>query len=70
MTEFIRLVKKRMIDKGRDDFTNYLAEIIGKSKQCASGKLNGSIGFSADDVAKLNKELDFDASELKKTLGS
>lgn len=68
MTKFIRLVKKCMIDKGRDDFTNYLAEIIGKSKQCASGKLNGSIGFSADDVTKLNKELDFDAEELKEAI--
>lgn len=69
MEKFIKMVKKRMIERGRDDFVNYLSEILGISKQWASTKLNQG-KFTGDEIAALNKELDFDANELKSTLES
>ena len=69
MEEIIKLIKQKMIEKGRDDFTIYLSEILGISKQWASAKLSGKTSFTDKELAALNKELDFDAFKLKDALG-
>ena len=68
MDEIIKLIKKKMVEKGRDDFTNYLSEILGISKQWASAKLNCKSSFTDSELILLNAELDFDADELKQAL--
>lgn len=69
MDEIIKLIKQKMIEKGRDDFTNYLAELLGISKQWASIKLSGKSAFTDRELAILNDTLDFDAFKLKDALG-
>ena len=66
MDEIIKLIKKKMVEKGRDDFTNYLSEILGISKQWASAKLNCKSPLTDSELMCLNAELDFDADELKR----
>jgi len=61
----IKLIKKCMIDNGRDDFTNYLAEILGVTKQWASAKLNNKSEFTMSELQKIVTELNIDAEELK-----
>ena len=68
MDEIIKLIKKKMVEKGRDDFTNYLSEILGISKQWASSKLNCKSSLTDSELILLNAELDFDADELKQAL--
>lgn len=68
MPEFLKYVKQKMVQKGRDDFTKYLAEILGISKQSASHRMTGRVKLSLDEISKLNSELDFDAGEIKKIL--
>jgi hypothetical protein len=48
---FVVLVKKRMIEKGRDDFVSYLAEILGITKQGASKKMSGKTRITRADMA-------------------
>lgn len=60
-----KLIKKKMIDAGRDDFVNYLAETLDISKQAASAKLNGKSKFNENDIALLTVKLGFTAEELK-----
>lgn len=67
--ELIKLIKQRMIERGRDDFVNYLSEILGISKQWASVKLSGKTSFTDKELAALNKVLDFEPVQLKKALG-
>lgn len=62
------LIKKKMIDSGRDDFVNYLAELLGISKQAASAKLNGGGKFNEKDISILTMKLGFTADELKKAV--
>ena len=69
MDEIIKLIKQKMIEKGRDDFTNYLAELLGISKQWASIKLSGKSAFTDRELSILDKELDFEANKLKSALG-
>ena len=69
MDEIIKLIKQKMIEKGRDDFVTYLAELLGISKQWASAKLSGKSSFTAKELAILNSTLDFDAFKLKDALG-
>lgn len=64
----INMIKKKMIDKGRDDFTTYLSEILGISQSWASIKMSGKSGFNEEELRKLNNELDFDPEEIKKAL--
>lgn len=64
MDEFIKIIKKRMINNGRDDFVNYLAEILNISKQAASAKLNGKSRFTLQDITSLNTVLHFNPDEL------
>lgn len=64
MDEFIKIIKKRMINNGRDDFVNYLAEILNISKQAASAKLNGKARFTLQDITSLNTVLHFNHDEL------
>ena len=54
-----------MIDAGRDDFVNYLGEILGISKQAASAKLNGSGKFNEDEIGIITAKLGITAEELK-----
>lgn len=70
MEELIKLVKKKMVEKNRDDFVNYLAEILDISKQWASAKLGGKTSFSDQELKLLDAELNFEPEELKKALGS
>lgn len=65
-----KMIKRHMIDRGRDDFVNYLSEILGISKQWASAKLSGKTSFTDRELAALDAELDFDEAELKKSLRS
>ena len=60
-----KLIKKKMVDAGRDDFVNYLAQILNISKQAASAKLNGDGKFNENDIAILTVKLGFTAEELK-----
>ena len=69
MNELVKLIKQQMIEKGRDDFTTYLSEILGISKQWASAKLSGKSSFTDKELATLNDALDFDAFKLKDALG-
>lgn len=62
------LIKKKMIDSGRDDFVNYLAELLSISKQAASTKLNGGGKFNEKDISILTIKLGFTADELKKAI--
>lgn len=66
--KFVQLVKKRMIEKGRDDFTVYLAEILGITKQSASKKLTGKTKFTRADISEIDKVLDLDAEGIKTAL--
>lgn len=70
MDRFIKMIKTCMVEKGRDDFVTYLAEILEISKQWASQKLSGKAAFSDKEIAALNEELDFDPIKLKKCLES
>ena len=54
-----------MIDAGRDDFVNYLGEILGISKQAASAKLNGNGRFNENEICILTVKLGFTGEELK-----
>ncbi len=67
--DIVKLIKQKMIEKGRDDFVTYLSEILGISKQWASAKLNHKSKFTDKELSKLNIELDFDAERLKNALG-
>lgn len=62
------LIKKKMIDAGRDDFVNYLAELLGITKAAASMKLKGDTRFNESDIAILTKKLDFTGEELKNAI--
>lgn len=68
MPDFWKKVKQSMIAKGREDFTNYLAEILGISKQSASQRMNGRVQLSLKEFVKLCEELELDENELKKTI--
>ena len=60
-----KLIKKKMVDSGRDDFVNCLAEILDISKQAASAKLNGSGKFNEDEIRIITAKLGITAEELK-----
>ena len=64
----VEIIKLYMIKNKRDDFVNYLAEILGISKQWASAKLRGKSMFTEAEIGKLDRVLDFDAEQLKKAL--
>lgn len=66
--KFVVLIKKRMVEKGRDDFVSYLSEILGISKQGASKKLSGKTRITRADMAKIDKILDLDADGIKAAL--
>lgn len=66
--KFVMLVKKRMIEKGRDDFTTYLAEILGITKQGASKKMTGKTKFTRADISEIDRVLDLDAESIKTAL--
>ena len=70
MSGLIKMIKKSMVDHGRDDFINYLSEILGISKQWASAKMSGKTPFTDAELKALNAELNFDANELKKAIGA
>ena len=57
-----------MIEAGRDDFVNYLAEILEISKQAASVKLNGDGRFNEKEISILTVKLGFTADELKEAM--
>ena len=57
------LIKKKMIDAGRDDFVNYLAEILG-----ASGKLNGNTKLTEKDISVLTLKLGITGEELRNAM--
>lgn len=62
------LIKKKMVDAGRDDFVNYLSEILGISKQAASTKLNGCGRFNENEITILTIKLGFTGDELKNAI--
>lgn len=62
------LIKKKMIDAGRDDFVNYLSELLGCSKQSASGKLNRNTRFTEEDISILTLKLGITGEELRNAM--
>lgn len=62
----IKSLKKKMLDKNRDDFGNYLAEILKVTAGTASKKLNEEIKFTLDDVKLLSTELDLTIDDVNK----
>lgn len=64
MIEVSKLIKKKMVEAGRDDFTKYLSEILNISRTAASNKLNGHNRFSLQDIATIDKELNFSQDEI------
>lgn len=64
-SEGIKLLKKKMIDFGRTDFTTYLAELLHISIATASGKLNGKFGFKQEEIISLTKKFGLTAEEVK-----
>ena len=63
--EGIKLLKKKMLDFGRGDFTNYLAELLHVSIATASSKLNGKSGFKQEEIVILTKSLGLNGEEVK-----
>ena len=61
----MKLLKKKMIDFGRNDFTNYLAEILRISVASASNKLNGKSDFKQEEIKILTKHFDLSGDEVK-----
>lgn len=55
---------KRMLQKGRKDFGNYLAEILNITPGAASRKLNKETKFSLDDVKKIALELNLTVNDV------
>lgn len=55
---------KLMLQKGRKDFGNYLAEILNITPGAASRKLNKETKFSLDDVKKISLELNLSIDEV------
>lgn len=64
MDEVVKLIKKRMVEAGRDDFTKYLSEILNISRTAASNKLNGHNRFSLQDISIIDKELHFTQEDI------
>ena len=64
-TEGIKVLKKKMIDFGRDDFTNYLAELLYITPAAASNKLNGKSKFDQEEITILTMRLGLSAEEIK-----
>ena len=55
---------KRMLQKGRKDFGNYLAEILDITPAAASRKLNKETKFSLNDVKKIALELNLTINDV------
>ena len=55
---------KRMLQKGRKDFGNYLAEILNITPGAASRKLSKETKFSLDDVKKIALELNLTIDDV------
>lgn len=66
----IKTIKKKMVEKGRDDFVSYLGEILGISKQWASSKLSGKTCITVPELITLDKQLNFSPDELKSMMES
>lgn len=62
----IKLLKKKMLDKNRDDFGNYLAEILNVTASTASKKLKEEVKFTLDDVKMLSDELNLTIDDVNK----
>lgn len=62
----IKSLKKKMLDKSRDDFVNYLAQILNVTAGTASKKLNGEVNFTLDDVKKIALELNLTIDDVNK----
>lgn len=60
----IKALKKKMLDKNRDDFVNYLAEILKVTAGTASKKLKEEIKFTLDDVKLLSNELNLTIDDV------
>ena len=63
-----KLIKKKMIDAGRDDFVTYLSEILGCTRQTAGEKLNRNGKFSDEEISILTLKLGFSAEELRNAI--
>lgn len=60
----VKTLKKKMLDKNRDDFVNYLAGILNVTAGTASKKLNEEIKFTLDDVKKIALELNLTVEDV------
>ena len=66
--KLIELIKKSMVDAGRDDFVTFLAEILHISPPAASMKLKGKTQFSIVDIDMLDAKFHFDREELAEAI--
>ena len=64
-SEGLKLLKKKMIDFGRSDFTNYLAEILHISISSASSKINGQSDFKQKEIRILTDKFALTGDEVK-----
>lgn len=59
-------IKIAMLKNGREDFTKYLGEILGITRQASSQKFLGKSKFSDSDVTRIKAELgDFEKESIK-----
>lgn len=68
MDKLIKLIKRSMVNFGRDDFTKFLSEILNISPSAASAKLHGDSTITADDISLINAKLNFNPDELAEAL--
>lgn len=61
----LKLLKKRMIDFGRDDFVNYLSEILNISITASSNKMNGISSFKQNEITILTNHFSLTGDEIK-----
>ena len=59
-----KTIKKAMVEKGREDFNRYLAEILGCSIQWATKKMK-LLNFTLEEATKISNELDIPFEEFK-----
>ena len=58
------MIKKKMLDFARDDFSSYLSELLNITRQTASNKLKGETAFTTTELTILVMKLGITQEEL------
>lgn len=59
-----KMIKKKMLDFARDDFSSYLSELLNITRQTASNKLKGETTFTITELTILVMKLGITKEEL------